>query len=257
MTPFSAIRARAEARKGGPDKLAALLPRGPRSRSAETAPRRPGARRDDQTRLLRRLRLERDRGEVAGLRGGVSGLRPGAARLRAGRLLGRPRCGTRASSATARKSGRCAGTPPSSRRSPGSTAASARFWRAGRRRTRSASSTSSPSEATGSAACRARCSFASSAGTASRPRRDVVACLRDAGLDIAAEPKSKGDLQRVQAQFNDWAEETGLPYVHLSRICACSIGENHGAAARPGPAAEDQAPDRMRRPCRTLGRAQN
>jgi len=54
----------------------------------------------------------------------------------------------------------------------------------------------------------------------------VVACLRDAGLDIASEVKSKGDLAKVQAQFNAWAEETGLPYVHLSRICAMSIGEN-------------------------------
>jgi 3-methyladenine DNA glycosylase Tag len=59
--------------------------------------------------------------------------------------------------------------------------------------------------------------------------QDVVACLRDAGLDIAAEVKSKGDLGRVQAQFNAWASETGLPYVHLSRICAMSIGENHNA----------------------------
>ena len=57
--------------------------------------------------------------------------------------------------------------------------------------------------------------------------QDVVACLRDAGLDIAAEVKSKGDLAKVQAQFNAWAEETGLPYVHLSRICAMSIGENY------------------------------
>ena len=57
--------------------------------------------------------------------------------------------------------------------------------------------------------------------------QDVVACLRDAGLDIAAEVKSKGDLAKVQAQFNAWAEETGLPYVHLSRICAMSVGENH------------------------------
>ena len=59
--------------------------------------------------------------------------------------------------------------------------------------------------------------------------QDVVACLRDAGLDIAAEVKSKGDLAKVQAQFNAWATETGLPYVQLSRICAMSIGENHTA----------------------------
>ncbi len=57
--------------------------------------------------------------------------------------------------------------------------------------------------------------------------QDVVKCLRDAGLDIAEEVKSKGDLAKVQAQFNAWAEETGLPYMHLSRICALSIGENY------------------------------
>ena len=59
--------------------------------------------------------------------------------------------------------------------------------------------------------------------------QDVIVCLREAGLDIATEVKSKGDLAKVQAQFNAWAEETGLPYVHLSRICAMSIGENHAA----------------------------
>jgi len=56
--------------------------------------------------------------------------------------------------------------------------------------------------------------------------QDVVACLRDAGLDIAEEVKSKGDLAKVQAQFNAWAAETGLSYVQMSRICAMSIGEN-------------------------------
>ncbi len=59
--------------------------------------------------------------------------------------------------------------------------------------------------------------------------QDVVACLRDAGLDIAEEVKSKSDLAKVQAQFNAWAVDTGLPYVHLSRICAMSIGDNHTA----------------------------
>src|SRR5213079_740613 len=59
--------------------------------------------------------------------------------------------------------------------------------------------------------------------------KDVVACLRDAGLDIGEGAKSKRDLAKVQAQFNEWARETGLPYVHLSRICAMSIGENYEA----------------------------
>ncbi len=56
---------------------------------------------------------------------------------------------------------------------------------------------------------------------------DVVACLRDAGLDIAANPTSKKDLRKIQDQFNTWAKETGLPMIHLSRICAMSIGQNH------------------------------
>jgi len=57
--------------------------------------------------------------------------------------------------------------------------------------------------------------------------KDVAACLRDAGLDIAEAPTSKRDLAKIQEQFNAWAKETGLPYTHLSRICAYSMGENY------------------------------
>jgi 3-methyladenine DNA glycosylase Tag len=57
--------------------------------------------------------------------------------------------------------------------------------------------------------------------------KDMVACLRDAGLDIAETITSKRDLAKVQAQLNAWAEETGLAYTQLSRICAMSIGENY------------------------------
>jgi len=59
--------------------------------------------------------------------------------------------------------------------------------------------------------------------------KDVVACLRDAGLDVAEAVTSKRDLAKVQAQFNAWADETGLPYTQLSRICAMSIGESYAA----------------------------
>jgi 3-methyladenine DNA glycosylase Tag len=55
---------------------------------------------------------------------------------------------------------------------------------------------------------------------------DVAAALRDAGLDIAASPSSRRDLKKIQEQMNAWAAETGLPYTHLSRILAMSIGEN-------------------------------
>ena len=57
--------------------------------------------------------------------------------------------------------------------------------------------------------------------------RDLVAALRDSGLDVAENPTSKRDLARIQEQMNAWAEETGLPYRHLSRILSMSIGENH------------------------------
>ncbi len=63
---------------------------------------------------------------------------------------------------------------------------------------------------------------------------DVVACLRDAGLDIAENPTSKKDLRKIQDQFNAWAKETGLPLIHLSRICAMSIGENYDAETLRG-----------------------
>lgn len=58
------------------------------------------------------------------------------------------------------------------------------------------------------------------------PTRDVVTVLRSIGLEIAEQPGSKRDLTRIQEQFNAWHDETGLPYSHLSRILACSVGEN-------------------------------
>lgn len=69
--------------------------------------------------------------------------------------------------------------------------------------------------------------------------RDIVACLRDAGLEIAETPTSKRDLAKIQAQFNEWAEKTGLPYTHLSRICAMSIGENYAVERLAEYIAED------------------
>jgi 3-methyladenine DNA glycosylase Tag len=63
---------------------------------------------------------------------------------------------------------------------------------------------------------------------------DVVACLRDAGLDIAEKPSSKKDLRKIQDQLNIWAQESGLPYAHISRICALSIGESYDAETLRG-----------------------
>jgi hypothetical protein len=69
--------------------------------------------------------------------------------------------------------------------------------------------------------------------------RDVVLCLRDAGLDIVEAVTSKRDLAKVQAKFNEWAEESGLSYVQMSRICALSIGENYSAERLASLGADD------------------
>ncbi len=58
---------------------------------------------------------------------------------------------------------------------------------------------------------------------------DMVLALRDAGVDIAEQATSKGDLKKIQAQINDWAKATKLPRVHISRILAMSVGENYSA----------------------------
>ncbi len=72
--------------------------------------------------------------------------------------------------------------------------------------------------------------------------KDVAACLRLAGLDIAAAPTSKRDLLKIQGQFNAWAKETRLPYRHVSLICAMSIGENY-EGGRYGAYGRDGEPD--------------
>jgi len=56
---------------------------------------------------------------------------------------------------------------------------------------------------------------------------DVVACLRDAGLDIPETPTSRKDLIKIQDQFNAWKAETGLSAQQISRICAMSTGPSY------------------------------
>ncbi|MGX5800016.1 DNA-3-methyladenine glycosylase I [Bradyrhizobium sp. Arg314] len=60
---------------------------------------------------------------------------------------------------------------------------------------------------------------------------DMAAALRDAGLDIAENPTSKRDLDKIQVQINQWSAQTGLPRRHISRILAMSIGENRSVEA--------------------------
>lgn len=59
---------------------------------------------------------------------------------------------------------------------------------------------------------------------------DLILCLRDSGVPLSAKGTSKKDMKLAQTQINEWAQETGLPLTHISRICAMSIGENHDAA---------------------------
>jgi 3-methyladenine DNA glycosylase Tag len=59
---------------------------------------------------------------------------------------------------------------------------------------------------------------------------DVLLCLRDSGVVLSDKGTSKKDARAAQTQLNAWARESGLPLIHVSRICALSIGENHDAA---------------------------
>jgi 3-methyladenine DNA glycosylase Tag len=56
---------------------------------------------------------------------------------------------------------------------------------------------------------------------------DMIAALRDAGMDIGDTATSKRDLAKVQVQLNAWHDETGLPRAHISRILAMSAGVNN------------------------------
>ncbi|SDW29904.1 DNA-3-methyladenine glycosylase I [Marinobacter mobilis] len=54
--------------------------------------------------------------------------------------------------------------------------------------------------------------------------RDVIAGLRREGL-LDASPSSKKGLEQTQKAFNDWHRQSGMPYSHLSRILAYSVGD--------------------------------
>lgn len=56
--------------------------------------------------------------------------------------------------------------------------------------------------------------------------RDVVAGLQIYGLDINDSPSSQKDMRLIQHAFNQWHQESGFCYFHLSLILAYSVGEN-------------------------------
>lgn len=53
---------------------------------------------------------------------------------------------------------------------------------------------------------------------------DVVTALRREAL-LDASPGSRKALVQAQQAFNDWHQETGLPYSHLSRILSYTVGD--------------------------------
>jgi 3-methyladenine DNA glycosylase Tag len=56
---------------------------------------------------------------------------------------------------------------------------------------------------------------------------DVVDALKMLGLEIADRPSNQRDFAAIQAAFNYWHDETGLPYQQLSMVMARSVGENY------------------------------
>ena len=55
---------------------------------------------------------------------------------------------------------------------------------------------------------------------------DVITALIANGVDITDKASSQRDLKRVQDAFNEWHQQTGLPYSHLSKILSYSVGDN-------------------------------
>ncbi len=59
--------------------------------------------------------------------------------------------------------------------------------------------------------------------------RDIVAYLIGQGL-VERHPNSQRDLKLVQATFNDWQQQSSRTMAQISKIIACSIGENYPAS---------------------------
>lgn len=55
---------------------------------------------------------------------------------------------------------------------------------------------------------------------------DVITALIANGVDITDKASSQRDLKRIQEAFNEWQQQTGLPFTHLSQILSYSVGDN-------------------------------
>ena len=52
---------------------------------------------------------------------------------------------------------------------------------------------------------------------------DLVAALKAQGI-VDKKPTSKRDLAATQEAFNQWHDDSGMPYSHLSRLLAHTVG---------------------------------
>ena len=132
--------------------------------------RRPGAGRDGPAHLLGRLRVERHREEMAGLRGGLPRLRSEEAHLPAGRVLGGPAQRQAHRAQSAEDQGRARERRLRARHRQAARQLRQVSQRSGRPTIRSACSSCWPNAARASAATRASTSCASSARTSTSPR---------------------------------------------------------------------------------------
>ena len=55
---------------------------------------------------------------------------------------------------------------------------------------------------------------------------DVIRVLNNNGI-IDKKPTSKKALKNVQEAFDQWHQQSGRPYCQISRIIACTVGENY------------------------------
>ena len=55
---------------------------------------------------------------------------------------------------------------------------------------------------------------------------DVITALIANGVETNDKATSQRDLKNIQQAFNEWHEQSGLPYSHLSKILSYSVGDN-------------------------------
>lgn len=55
---------------------------------------------------------------------------------------------------------------------------------------------------------------------------DVITALIANGVETTDKASSQRDLKRIQEAFNEWHDQSGLPYSHLSKILSYSVGDN-------------------------------